>query len=241
MDSTPDLTLSVLLIEDDASLRESLRLYLQMEGFQAYSANHLAEGEQLLSTHPIDLLILDLGLGESDGLAWLQSKRAGLLGYRGVIILTGRSDAASRVQAMQAGADSYLVKPVILQELKACLINLGQRVRLQLGYDSTPAPTAPCWKLDSDRWQLISPANQTMTLTANEMAFLQALAKQPSEIVHKNDLVVAMGYHLYGYDFRRLEVLVRRLRAKALQAILQELPLITVRGRGYAFTAPIQQ
>lgn len=226
--------LRLLLIEDDEVLRETQQLFLQVEGFETLVAADLAQAEYQLRNNTIDILLLDLGLKEEDGLQWLQHKRSEL-GKKGVVVLTARSDSRSRIIAAQAGSDIYLVKPVILQELTATLHNLGSR----LNQDAAPV-TEGNWLLNTQQWQLISPSHKAIHLTVNEMALMQALAEHAGDIVSKAVIVNYLEQPLDSYDFRRMEILVRRLRNKFREEQGYDLPLMTAHSRGYYFAAPIK-
>lgn len=239
--TTESLARRILLIEDDTSLQETMQLFLQMEGFKVEVASSLKQTESRLQEKDYDLLVLDLGLGKDDGLEWLQRKRQDL-GDSGIVIVTGCSEVESRVAAMRCGADLYFIKPVVLQELAASLNNLARRIRHGRGATETaPLLKMPAWQLNTTIWQLTSPQNQSISLTASELALMLILAKEPGSVASKKRIVEALGHSLDSYDFRRLEVLVRRLRNKYRNAYEEDLPLMTARGQGYSFSAGLVQ
>ena len=219
----------VLVIEDEPQLLDATVTYLNMEGFVADGVAGLHAATQWMRTHPFDLLILDLGLGDGDGLTWLHQNS--VLQDKGVIITTARGESAQRIEGIKAGADVYLVKPVQLEELASLVTNLLRRMR---------GSASPNWTLDRTDWTLRSGSGLAVRLTHSESVLLQRLAHKPGAVVSRQDLATSLGHDPEAYDFRRMEILVRRLRQKVKTSLGIELPLETVRKIGYAFTTSIQ-
>lgn len=226
---TREMSVSVLVIEDEVELCEALIRYLRLEGLRAQGVGTLAEADTWLAHHAADVLLLDLGLPDGNGLSWLA--RRDDLKNKGVIITSARSDALSRVSGIRAGADVYLVKPVLPEEIVSLIENLMRRLR---GHISEG------WELDGKRWRLTTPDGLPIKLTHSEHALLERLAQDPGQVVDKEDLAISLGHSPDVYDFRRLEIIIRRLRNKVQEAWGQALPLDTAYRRGYAFTADIR-
>lgn len=222
------ITARILVVEDEADLCEATVAYLQLEGIDAVGVGTLEAAKHLLARQPFDLLVLDLGLPDGDARVWLEDNAD--LRAKGVIVTTARGERSDRIVGIQAGADCYLVKPVDLDELVGLVRNLLRRLR---------ADQPQGWTLDGLKWTLRSPEVRSLKLTHSELVLLLTLARRAGGSVSRDELAIALGHDPLIYDPRRLEVLVRRLRNKVTEQLGYPLPLETVHGQGYAFTAPI--
>jgi DNA-binding response OmpR family regulator len=228
MTTTDTLPGRVLVIEDEADLQEAIVTYLNMEGFVADGVSSLKMATQWMRTHQFDLLVLDLGLPDGDGLKWLSE--CVQLRDKGVIITTARGEGNQRIEGIRAGADVYLVKPIQLEELSSLVSNLLRRTRNN---------ASPRWTLSRMNWTLQSPSGLGFKLTHSESVLMHKMAHHAGQAVSRQDLVLSLGHDPEVYDFRRMEILVRRLRNKAKDTLGSDLPIETVHRIGYAFTAPI--
>jgi DNA-binding response OmpR family regulator len=226
---TPDHAARVLVVEDEPDLQDALVSYLGMEGMSAHGVGNLADAQRWMAAHDFDILLLDLGLPDGDGVSWLKMRQD--LRDKGVIITTARSDALSRVTGIRAGADVYLVKPVLPEEIVSLVQNLMRRLHGQ-------APST--WVLDNTGWRLLAPDGRPLKLTHSEHVLLHRLAQSAGQAVSREELATSLGHNPEHYDFRRLEILVRRLRNKAQDNWGIPLPLETAHRQGYAFTASIR-
>lgn len=219
----------VLVIEDEADLREALVSYLHLEGFRVQGAGNLRAAQNAMAAHDYDVLLLDLGLPDGDGLAWLKTRQD--LRDKGIIITTARGDDISRISGVRAGADAYLVKPVLPEEIALMITNLMRRLRID---SSRP------WRIDKTRWALATPDGRTVKLTHSEHLILLRLAQPCGQAISRQELAVCLGQNPEHYDYRRLEILVRRLRNKVREELGAALPLETAHRHGYAFTAALE-
>ncbi len=218
----------ILVIEDEVDLLDATVTYLNMEGMVADGVRSLTAASQWIRTHAFDIVVLDLGLPDGDGLQWLQQQA---FQDKRVVITTARGDNQQRLEGVRAGADIYLVKPIQLEELSALLHNLMRRMQSHQILQ---------WRLGRTHWTLNSPNGQSIKLTHSEFLLLQRVAKEPGLAVSRQDLAQSLGHNPEHYDYRRLEILVRRLRNKVKELLGKELPLETVHKVGYAFKAPIE-
>lgn len=219
-------TLDALVIEDEAGLQDALVTRLSMEGLGVIGFSSAEAAQAWLKNNKARVLVLDLSLPGQDGMAWLRSldDRTSL----GLVVITGRSAEGARLEARQLGADDYLTKPLNLDEVALTVRNLLTRL-----------PADAHWIFDHLNWALIPPGAEPIPLTALEVTFLNALSKAPGEAIDRKAIVTAMHMDPRTYDYRRMEVMVRRLRAKIEKHTRQSAPIQTARGVGYAFTATL--
>jgi two-component system response regulator PhoP len=221
----------ILLVEDEAPLRETLAARLKREGFAVDTAADGEEGLYLGREVPFDIAIIDLGLPKKSGMELIQELRGA--GQRcPILILTARTSWQDKVQGLKQGADDYLVKPFHVEEL---LARINALVRRASGWTK---PVLECGPIVLDTTaQTVMVNAQPADLTSYEYKVLEYLILHAGELVSKADLTE----HIYQQDFDRdsnvLEVFIGRLRRK-LDPNNTLKPIETVRGRGYRFSIP---
>jgi two-component system response regulator PhoP len=216
----------VLVVEDEAALREQLVRALREAGNVVDQAGDGAEGLYLGNEFPVDVAIVDLGLPDTSGLDLVRRWREAGRTFP-ILILTARGRWQEKVEGLETGADDYLVKPVRMEEVQARLKAL---VRRASGWaDSTLA--AGEIVLDTAA-QRVRVSGQAVQLTAYEYRLLEYLMVRAGAVISKTDL----AEHLYDdqtdRDSNVLEVLLARLRRK-LDPGRTLNPIETLRGRGY--------
>ena len=224
----------VLVVEDAADLRTELVDYLRFYGMDADGVESIGEMMRRLENGGWDVLVLDLGLPDGDGVAAAQRVRERFGLKPGIVIVTARGHVEDRITGISAGADAYLVKPVNLRELKAVIDRL--MVRLKNGEKKAP-PQA--WKLDAATSRLYAPNGAAISLTGSEARLLAHLFDQPGDIVSREELCKYLPPGGLADETRRLDTLVSRLRAKVEQDSGAELPIKTFRNLGYAYTGQV--
>ena len=219
----------VLIVEDEAPLREQLVSRLNEESYAVDVATDGEEGLYLGSEFPFDVAVIDLGLPKLSGIELIQRLRAAGKTFP-ILILTARGRWQEKVEGLEAGGDDYLVKPFHMEEL---LARLKVLLRRAAGW-SQPVLRCPPVALDTVTQQ-VSVNGVPVDLTAYEYNLLEYLMLHNGEVISKAELTE----HLYDQDFDRdsnvLEVLVGRLRRK-LDPGNDVQPIETLRGRGYRFT-----
>jgi two-component system response regulator PhoP len=218
----------ILVVEDEAALRDSLKARLAEAGFTVDVARDGNEGLFSGSEYPLDVAIVDLGLPGVPGLEVIRRLRASGKTYP-ILILTARDNWQDKVEGLQAGADDYVAKPFHFEEVLARVQALLRRAG---GWASPQLKCGPV-VLDT-RSQAISVNGAPIELTTFEYRILEHLMLRAGEVVSKSELTE----RLYDQDFERdsnvIEVLIGRLRRKLdPQDELQ--PIETLRGRGYRF------
>ncbi len=218
----------VLVVEDEAALRDMLKSRLTDAGFTVDTA---ADGEEALFAgleYPLDVAIIDLGLPKLTGLEVIRRIRAGHKSYP-ILILTARDNWQDKVEGLQAGADDYVAKPFHFEEVLARLQALLRRA----GGWASPELTCGPISLDT-RAQTVKVSAAPVELTTFEYRILEHLMLRAGEVISKTELTE----RLYDEDFERdsnvIEVLIGRLRRK-LDPQDQLKPIETLRGRGYRF------
>ncbi|WP_343064157.1 response regulator transcription factor [Marilutibacter penaei] len=223
----PKASLRVALLEDDRLLRERvLEPGLRNFGFTVTSMETAAELDGFLRSERFDLLVLDVGLPDSDGFTVVRQVRASHPAM-GVVMLTGRNGTPDRVRGLSDGADAYLAKPVELDLLAATLYSVARRL------EPPVAPRADGWQLMRGGWVLSSPEGAEVALTEAERRVLDLLARHDGEIVQREDIIASLTDNVHDYDPHRLDSLLHRLRRKVERVAGCPLPLSAAHGRGY--------
>jgi two-component system response regulator QseB len=212
----------LLLVEDDPMIGEAIRAGLKREGFTVDWVHDAEAATQVLRTEPFALLLLDLGLPQSDGLTLLKSLRA-----RGaalpVLIITARDAVSDRVAGLDAGADDYLIKPFDLDELAARIRALLRRKsgRSAAGIEHLGLRLDPAA-------HRVTRDGVEVALSPREFALLELLLERPGTILSRAQI----EERLYGWgeevESNAVEVHIHGLRRKLGAPFI-----LTVRGVGY--------
>ncbi len=219
--------MKILIVEDDALLRQGLQRALGGEHYSCDAAASLGEARQLLAVGDYALLILDLGLPDGEGLTALSGwRRAGFT--RPVLILTARDALEARIAGLDSGADDYLIKPFALAELLA-------RVRALIRRDhGVSVNQLACGDLLLDLEQKSAHlAGQPLQLTRREFALLRRLVMQAGQTVARERLLEDLYDWQDEIGSNALEVHIHHLRRK-----LGAERIRTVRGEGYRLESP---
>lgn len=220
----------VLVVEDHADLSEEIVSYLQVRGMAVRAASCGREMDAALAVRRPDVVLLDLGLPEEDGV--LIARRLIDAGCAGIIVITARGRVEDRILGLNAGADIYLTKPLDMRELEAAIGSVMRR------RDRAPEPApaaAHSWRLEAARWRLVAPGGKMVALSETEVRLLSPFFETPDAIVDRQTLAERLAT-----DARSIDLLVHRLRRKVELDVSEALPLRTMRSRGYAFVAPVE-
>jgi two-component system, OmpR family, phosphate regulon response regulator OmpR len=215
----------LLVVDDDARLRELLRRYLTDQGFRVTTAGDAAEARARLASIAFDLLVLDVMMPGESGLDLTRSLRRD--GRLPILLLTAMAEPEDRINGLEHGADDYLAKPFEPRELVLRIRNILQRV-------PQPAPPAAEVRFGACRFDLargeLYRGGDAIHLTAAETALLAALARRPGEAVSREALSEEAQF---SGNVRTVDVQVTRLRRKIERDPKFPRYLQTVRGTGY--------
>lgn len=222
---------SIILVEDDKALRESIAEYLNCVGFDVTAVGDGLNFFRTLAEKKFAAAIIDRGLPDLDGLRLVEYIHANT--STRCIILTARDAVESRIAGYDAGADLYMVKPVDCRELVSALSNTVRRRRS----DESGGKSA-IWRLNRGNATLISPDLSMIPLTGKELDFIRCLAAAPEQVIARQEIMTSLQYQNDEFANRALESLVRRLRRK-IERAAKDSPIITRHGVGYSFAMPI--
>jgi two-component system, OmpR family, response regulator len=232
----------ILVVDDDPQIRDLLTDYLSGNGLRVSSASSGQESMKILGEETIDLVILDLRLAGEDGMSIARDLRDQLA--IPVIMLTGVRDEADRVMGLELGADDYVTKPFSPRELLARIRTVLRRV------NSAPSEGAARREIRAYRFgefelnlrtrKLKRQDGRSVNLTNGELNLLAALLAAPERILTRDQLIEASRvYDNEVYD-RAIDIQVLRLRRKIEADPAQPLYIVTERGVGYVFNAPVE-
>jgi two-component system phosphate regulon response regulator OmpR len=222
MDSTEP---HLLVVDDDARLRELLRRYLSDQGFRVTTAGDAAEARARLASIAFDLLVLDVMMPGESGLDLTKSLRQD--SKLPILLLTAMAEPEDRITGLERGADDYLAKPFEPRELVLRIRNILQRLP-QPALNAAELRFGAC-RLDLARGELFR-GGDAVHLTAAEAALLLALARRVGEPVSREALSEEAQF---SGNVRTVDVQVTRLRRKIERDPKFPRYLQTVRGTGY--------
>lgn len=241
---------TIVVVEDENSLRSDMVEYLSNCGFDAIGARDGAELDRLLRNSNAAIIILDVNLPDEDGFKIAARLRDGH--GAGIIMVTARSSTVDRVVGLEIGADAYLVKPVELRELEAQVKSLLRRLSERaaetasqatggtVGGEAGDTADEARWSLDPTEWSLTNPAGIRISLTSMEMKLTSLLAAQARKPATRDQISQALYNRRWNPEDRSIDTVVGRLRHKVEGAIGGPAPLKSVHGVGYVFSAPIR-
>jgi two-component system, OmpR family, response regulator len=231
---------TVLAVDDDPDILDVVTDCLEVGGYNVITSQNGAEAMQQLETNQIDLIIVDLGLPDMDGLELTRAMKA--KSSAGIIILSGRADTTEKVVGLEIGADDYLTKPFEPRELLARARSVLRRA------DSSVSPVKSNdsenyrfdgWNLNISRRELISPEEKTIELTSGEFDFLKVFVEHPNRVLSRNQILdFAYTNDSPAYD-RSVDIRIARLRKKIERDPKSPQWIKTVRNAGYIFTATV--
>jgi len=233
----------ILVVDDDPQIRSLLTEYLNENGVRVSTAPNGQEMSQVLADEAIDLVILDLRLANEDGMAIARSLRERLA--IPVVMLTGVRDEADRVMGLELGADDYVTKPFSPRELLARIRTVLRRTRNSASSDQVRQREVRAYRfgdfeLNLRTRRLKRQDGRAVSLTNGEVNLLAALLAAPERILTRDQLLEASRLHDNEVFDRAIDIQVLRLRRKIEEDPAQPRYIVTERGVGYIFSAPVE-
>ena len=225
----------ILVIEDNDPIRQGIVDALDFHGYRTMEAADGNEGCRMAVSVDCDLILLDLILPGRDGLEILKEVRA-TRPTLPVIILTARGQESDRVQGLQLGADDYMVKPFSVKELMARVEAVLRRSPERPSDVSTvPIPEGV---IDLARCEVRFDDGERVELSEREMDLIRYLAKNSARAISRDEILSRVWrINPKGISTRTIDMHIARLREKLRDDPADPSILITVRGKGYMFTA----
>ena len=231
---------TIFIVEDEATIREVVRKYLELEGYRVLEAETGTQALEILRTNSPDLVVVDVMLPELDGLTLTRAIRGKLSAVEltaridtPIIMLTSRSGEGDRIAGFELGVDDYVVKPFSPREL---MMRIKAVLRRALPAEPDQALVFAHLRIDRTRG-LVLLDNRPLTLTAKEFDLLHFLAQHAQQVFSRAQLLDRVwGYEFYG-DESTVTVHIRRLREKIEADPAHPRYIQTVWGVGYKFEA----
>jgi two-component system KDP operon response regulator KdpE len=223
------MTLRVLVVEDDPEIRAVIQSSLSVEGFTVQTAVSLSEARALIRHALPDILVLDLGLPDGDGLTLVQEVRK--THTLPILIVSARHQEAQKIQALDAGADDYLVKPFSVGELLA-------RIRVALRHRGTTLAAAVTTHVLDDlqidlAHRLVTVRGEPIHLTPTEFNLLARLVRSAGRVATHRQLLADVWGAEYIDHTHYLRLYMGQLRAKIEKDPAEPRHLLTETGVGY--------
>ncbi len=236
---------TLLLVDDEATLREPLADYLVRQGFVVQQAENAAKARTALQRETCDLVLLDIMMPGEDGLSLCRH----LVETQGlpVILLTARGEATDRIVGLEIGADDYVTKPFEPRELVARIRSVLRRAGGKAaGREGAPdADEAPYmfegWRLDPLKRRLTDPDNALVPISTAEFRLLRAFLDHPGQVLDRDRLLdMVQGREAQLFD-RAVDNQISRLRRKIEADSRDPHFILTIRGGGYRFAAQVMR
>ena len=230
----------VLVVDDDAEMRELLAEYLGASGFRVSLASNARDMRRTMQAELPDVVMLDLMLPDEDGLSLCRELRA--RSHLPVIMLSARSADVDRIVGIEMGADDYLGKPFNPRELLARLKALLRRSRALGDPQAGPQRVRFAgWTLDLAARHLVDPGGVVVALSGGEFRLLAVFVEHANRVLDRNLLMdLALGREATPFD-RSIDVQVSRLRQRLRDDGREPRIIKTVRNSGYVLAAAVER
>ena len=232
----------ILVVDDEPSIVKLVTAYLKPEGYELLTAADGPSGLKAARVFKPDIVILDIMLPGMDGLEVLQQLRRDSRAY--VILLTARTEEIDKVIGLSVGADDYMTKPFSMRELLARVRAVLRRAEIAGQRARSDGRRARYrfagWELDMRSRRLTAASGEAVPLTAGEFNLLTAFLRSPRHVLSRDQLLEATKLHEEEVFDRSIDVQILRLRRKLEADPSDPRLILTERGAGYIFTAPVE-
>lgn len=232
---------SILVVDDDVTFQTLLTFALEKDGHQVTCVGSAQDMHAQLNRSAFDLILLDLGLPDEDGIVLLRRLRA--RAGPPVIVLTGRQEQDTLLSALELGADDYITKPFDPREVLLRIKGLLARAS-RASSPAGPMNLAPIhfdgWTFDPRARSLHSPSKKEVSLTPSEFNLLQALLARPGWALSRDQLLDAISYGADTPTPRMIDVFISQLRNKIEADKKNPKLILSVRGYGYKFGGTLE-
>jgi DNA-binding response OmpR family regulator len=229
----------LLILEDDVGLRTSLRMSLEDAGYDVVEAGDAEQALAAVTSDPVDLMLVDLMLGGMDGFSFIRRVRPQT--DAPIVVVSARDGVEDIVAALESGADDYVTKPFVVDEVKARLRALLRRPTMG---DPADRERGEVSLLDADgplvldrAAALLTRGDEEIHLTNTEFRLLGVLVDNAGRVLSRSSLLEHVWDRGFFGDERIVDVHVRRLRKKLERDPGSPTTLVTVRGLGYRLDA----
>ena len=221
----------ILIVEDEANIRSFIKANLETSDYQVLCAETCELGMMMYASHHPDLIVLDLGLPDRDGLDLIQKVRGS--DTVPIIVLSARSNERDKVEALDLGANDYITKPFEMKEVLARIEAVLRRTSGVAAEKKARRLVFDKLIIDMDAFELTVDGKKVDT-PPKEMELLYYLASSPNRVYTRNQLLDEVwGFDYFG-DSRTVDVHIKRLREK-VEGVSDQWALKTVWGVGYKF------
>ncbi|MDF2670460.1 MAG: hssR [Paenibacillus sp.] len=217
----------ILVVDDEAHIRELVRLYLSDEGFEIVEKANGEDAYDYIVHHPVDLVVLDIMMPKLDG--WELCRKIREMGETPILMITAKGEPAHKIKGFQLGTDDYLTKPFDPVELVLRVKALIKRYRISVSQMIQIGDV----QLDRIGYKAyLANTNETITLPRKEFELMYKLASYQGQLFTRDTLIQQIWGYDYEGDDRTVDVHIKRLRER-FEAYSHMFRIVTLRGLGY--------
>jgi len=227
----------IIVVDDEPDVRELLCEYLEGQGYRVSEAADAAAFRSMIEDEEPDLVLLDVNMPGEDGFSLAKFIHAN--SDMGVLMVTANVDVFDRIVGLEVGADDYITKPFVLEEVAARVRSVLLRIERQKAAKNGGAQTSQMqlgrYMLDESQKQLVSEGGDVIRLGEAELSLLRAFQAHPNEVLSRGQLLELTGDTEADNFDRAIDVRITRLRRKIEEDPAKPQVIKTIRGAGYKY------